>query len=149
MQDAPLSIARLVAHGTALHGASTVQTWTGDGFRSATYAEVGSRAARLAHALDELGATGDARVGTFMWNDRHDRQPEGRRLQPPLDRAALDGRLHGRRHGPQPGRQGAGHRAAVPRHGLGPAVLGDDGRRLAGDARSLPAAGAAAGDDPA
>ena len=36
----------------------------------ATYAEVGARAARLAHALRGLGVTGDERVGTFMWNNQ-------------------------------------------------------------------------------
>src|SRR3954451_9860747 len=70
MQDAPLSIARLVRHGTTIHGGSTVETWTGDGFRSATYAEVGRRTAQLAHGLRELGVTGDDRVGTFMWNNQ-------------------------------------------------------------------------------
>src|SRR3954463_10512257 len=70
MQDTPLSIARLVRHGTTLHGGSTIETWTGDGFRSATYAEVGRRTAQLAHALRELGVEGDARVGTFMWNNQ-------------------------------------------------------------------------------
>ena len=34
-----------------------------------SYAEVGRDAARLAHALRDLGVTGDQRVGTFMWNN--------------------------------------------------------------------------------
>jgi fatty-acyl-CoA synthase len=70
MQDTPLTIGRLVRHGTTHHGASTIQTWTGDGFRSATYAEVGRRAAQLAHALRDLGVDGDQRVATFMWNNQ-------------------------------------------------------------------------------
>src|SRR3954468_17224895 len=70
MQDTQLTIARLLRHGTSMHGASTVETWTGDGLRSATYAELGHRAARLAHALRALGVEGDARVGTFMWNSQ-------------------------------------------------------------------------------
>ena len=70
MQDAPLSIARLVDHGTVVYGASTVKTWTGDGFRSATYAEVGRRAKRLANALRSLGIDGDQRVATYQWNDQ-------------------------------------------------------------------------------
>ena len=70
MQDVPLSISRLVEHGTTWHGSSTVRTWTGDGFRSATYAEVGERSMRLATALRGLGITGDERVGTFMWNSQ-------------------------------------------------------------------------------
>ena len=70
MQDAPLSIARLVEHGTVVHGTSTVKTWTGEGFRSATYAEVGARARRLANALRSLGIDADQRVATYMWNSQ-------------------------------------------------------------------------------
>ena len=70
MQDVPLSIATIVRYGTTVHGASEVVTWTGDGVRRATFAEVGRRAAQLAHALRGLGVTGDERVGTFMWNNQ-------------------------------------------------------------------------------
>ena len=55
MQETPLSIATLVRYGTTVHGSSEVITWTGEGARSATYAEVGRRAAQLAHALRGLG----------------------------------------------------------------------------------------------
>jgi fatty-acyl-CoA synthase len=70
MQETPLSIATLVRYGTTVHGSSEVITWTGEGARSATYAEVGRRAAQLAHALRGLGVVGDDRVGTFMWNNQ-------------------------------------------------------------------------------
>src|SRR5690242_12068417 len=70
MLQTPLTIGRLVAHGTTFHGSSSVKTWTGDGFRSATYAELGRRAARLANALRALGIDGDQRVATFMWNNQ-------------------------------------------------------------------------------
>ncbi len=70
MQETPLSIARLVHHGTTVHGDSTVKTWTGDGFREATYAQLGRRAAQLAHALRGLGVDGDQRVATLMWNNQ-------------------------------------------------------------------------------
>jgi fatty-acyl-CoA synthase len=70
MQDVPLSIATIVRYGTTVHGASEVITSTGDGVRRATYADVGRRAAQLAHALRGLGVTGDQRVGTFMWNNQ-------------------------------------------------------------------------------
>jgi len=70
MQETPLSIATLVRYGTTVHGSSQVVTWTSEGARSATYAEVGRRAARLAHALRALGVRGDDRVGTFMWNNQ-------------------------------------------------------------------------------
>ena len=70
MQETPLSLATLVRYGTTVHGSAEVVTWTGDGARTATYAEVGRRAAQLAHGLRELGITGDDRVGTFMWNNQ-------------------------------------------------------------------------------
>jgi fatty-acyl-CoA synthase len=69
MQDYPLTTARLLKYGSTAHGASTVATWTGDGVRTRTFAEVGARAAALAHGLRELGVEGDARVGTFMFNN--------------------------------------------------------------------------------
>ena len=70
MQDVPLTVARILTHGATVHGRSTVTTWDGTGPVTRTYAEVGARAARLAHALrDELGVTGDDRVATLMWNN--------------------------------------------------------------------------------
>ena len=69
MQDGQLSIANLLRHGTRVHGGSEVVTWTGDGSRRSSYAEVGRETARLAHALRGLGVTGDQRVATFMWNN--------------------------------------------------------------------------------
>jgi fatty-acyl-CoA synthase len=70
MQETPLSIATIVRYGTSVHGSSEVRTWTGEGVRTASYAEVGRRAAQLAHALRELGVRGDDRVATFMWNNQ-------------------------------------------------------------------------------
>lgn len=69
MQDGPLTIGQLVRYGTQIHGKKEVITWTGDGTRRETYADLGKHAARLAHALRGLGITGDQRVGTFMWNN--------------------------------------------------------------------------------
>src|SRR5258705_6253991 len=70
MSDLPLQISRLLDHGSTVHGSSEVVTWTGDGARRTSFAEVGRQAARLAHALhDDLGITGDQRVATFMWNN--------------------------------------------------------------------------------
>src|SRR5262245_17915190 len=70
MMDLPLQISRLLEHGTTVHGASEVVTWTGEGAKRVTYAELGKMAAQLAHALrDDLGVTGDQRVATFMWNN--------------------------------------------------------------------------------
>ncbi|HEY8986560.1 MAG TPA: long-chain fatty acid--CoA ligase [Streptomyces sp.] len=70
MQDVPLLISRILTHGARIHGSSHVTTWTGEEPQRRTYAEVGARAAQLAHALrDELGVTGDDRIGTLMWNN--------------------------------------------------------------------------------
>ncbi|WP_037601796.1 long-chain fatty acid--CoA ligase [Streptacidiphilus rugosus] len=70
MQDVPLTVGRLLAHGAGFHGSATVATWNGSTADSRTFAEVGARAAQLAHALrDELGVNGDQRVATLMWNN--------------------------------------------------------------------------------
>ena len=69
MQDAQLTIGSVMKHGTTVHGDAEVVTATADGSRSRTYAEVGRRAAQLAHGLRSLGITGDERVATFMWNN--------------------------------------------------------------------------------
>ncbi|MFD4602851.1 long-chain fatty acid--CoA ligase [Streptomyces sp. NPDC058464] len=71
MQDVPLLISRILTHGSRVHGASQVITWTGEGEpHRRSFAEIGDRAARLAHALrDDLGVRGDDRVATLMWNN--------------------------------------------------------------------------------
>ncbi|MGW9041214.1 long-chain fatty acid--CoA ligase [Streptomyces lydicus] len=70
MQDVPLLVSRILTHGSTVHGQAEVITWTGDATpRRRTYAEVGARAAQLAHALrDEFGVTEGSVVGTLMWN---------------------------------------------------------------------------------
>ncbi|MBB5934267.1 long-chain fatty acid--CoA ligase [Streptomyces zagrosensis] len=71
MQDVPLTVSRILRHGSVVHGDSHVITWTGDGApERRSYAEVGERSAQLAHALrDELGVRGDQRIATLMWNN--------------------------------------------------------------------------------
>jgi fatty-acyl-CoA synthase len=69
MQTFPLTITGILEHVTGVHGARTVTTATGDGYRRCSYAELGRQAAQLAHALRRLGITGDQRVATFMWNN--------------------------------------------------------------------------------
>lgn len=71
MQDVPLTVTRILNHGTTVHGDSQVVTWTGDGApQRRTFRDVGARTARLAHALrDDLGVQEDERVATFMWNN--------------------------------------------------------------------------------
>ncbi|WP_055587724.1 long-chain fatty acid--CoA ligase [Peterkaempfera griseoplana] len=70
MQDVPLTVARILTHGSTVHAGATVATWNGTSADHRSYAEVGARAAQLAHALrDELGVAGDDRVATLMWNN--------------------------------------------------------------------------------
>lgn len=70
MQDVPLTVARIVAHGSTVNGRATVSTWDGTGPVVRTFAEAGARAAQLAYALrDELGVTSEHVVGTLMWNN--------------------------------------------------------------------------------
>ena len=73
--------------------------------------------------------------GRHVLHLRHHRQPQGRALLAPLERAA---RLHGGaagRQGHRGARRGAAGRADVPRQWLVARVLDADGRRLAGAAR--------------
>ncbi|MCC3766851.1 long-chain fatty acid--CoA ligase [Streptomyces sp. UNOC14_S4] len=71
MQDVPLTVTRILVHGSQVHGDATVTTWTGDGEPlRRTFREVGARSTRLANALrDELGVVADERVATLMWNN--------------------------------------------------------------------------------
>jgi fatty-acyl-CoA synthase len=70
MQHFPLTITAILRHAVEIHGDRTVTTSTDSGYRTATYRDVGKRAAQLAHALREMGITGDQRVATFMWNNQ-------------------------------------------------------------------------------
>src|SRR6202035_2466690 len=69
MMDVPLSVTAIMRHGTTAYGSSEVVTLTTYGIRRRTYAETGTRAARLANALRSLGVDGDQRVATLMWNN--------------------------------------------------------------------------------
>ena len=79
MQDLPLNISRILDYGSTVHGDTKVTTWHGHPQRVrdeaeeqaevVTFRDIGARAAAFAHALhDDLGITGDERVGSFMWN---------------------------------------------------------------------------------
>ena len=71
MQNWPLAVSAILRHGTAAYGGRRVFTRRNDGsVRTATFAEIGQRAAQLAHALRSVGVTGDDRVGTFLWNNQ-------------------------------------------------------------------------------
>ncbi|MCC5479713.1 long-chain fatty acid--CoA ligase [Streptomyces barringtoniae] len=71
MQDVPLTVTRILTHGTLVHGRSQIITWTGEAEpQRRSFAEAGARAVQLANALrDELGVRGDDRVATLMWNN--------------------------------------------------------------------------------
>ncbi|MGW2794586.1 long-chain fatty acid--CoA ligase [Streptomyces sp. NPDC001251] len=70
MQDVPLLISRILTHGSTIHGKSQVTTWTGEAEpHRRSFAEIGVRAAQLAHALRELGVEDGQAAGTLMWNN--------------------------------------------------------------------------------
>ncbi|MFD5699187.1 long-chain fatty acid--CoA ligase [Streptomyces lasiicapitis] len=71
MQDVPLTVTRILHHGTTVHGDAQVVTWTGDGApQRRSFRDIGARTAQLAHALrEDLGVQEDERVATFMWNN--------------------------------------------------------------------------------
>lgn len=71
MQDVPLLISRILTHGSTIHGTSQVITWTGESEpQRRSFAEIGARAAQLAHALrEDLGVVDSERVATLAWNN--------------------------------------------------------------------------------
>jgi fatty-acyl-CoA synthase len=69
IQTPPLLISSMLTYGSTVHADAKIITWTGEGSRTTTFAEVGTKSAQLAHALRGLGITGDQRVATFMWNN--------------------------------------------------------------------------------
>lgn len=69
MQEGALTISSLLEHSRKFYPESTVSTWTGSELRTASFAEIGDQAARLANALAKLGIGIGDRVATFMWNN--------------------------------------------------------------------------------
>ena len=68
--DFPLTTTAILQHGSRVYPDSECVTWTGDGARRATYAEIATNAERLAAALTRLGVEAGDRVGTFCWNNQ-------------------------------------------------------------------------------
>ena len=56
-------------HGCGVHGARTVTTATGAGYRQTTYRELGQQPPGWRTRCASIGITGDQRVATFMWNN--------------------------------------------------------------------------------
>ena len=69
MQETPLLISRILMSGAQRHADQEVVTWTAQGARRMSFADVGTQAAQLANALRGLGIDRDQRVATFMWNN--------------------------------------------------------------------------------
>jgi fatty-acyl-CoA synthase len=68
MQDAPLSLVSAFGRAERLFADKSIVTATKAGRERTTYGAWAERTRRLATALDELGVSGDGRVGTFGWN---------------------------------------------------------------------------------
>ena len=70
MQAFPLTISAILRHGAAVHARSEVLSLGEQGVRRASYADVATRATRLAGALARLGIGAGDRVATFLWNSQ-------------------------------------------------------------------------------
>jgi fatty-acyl-CoA synthase len=68
MQDAPLTVDSILRRGDRYFGSRTVVTRTATGLERTTFAEVAASTRRLGAALDALGLSADARVGSYAWN---------------------------------------------------------------------------------
>ena len=133
MQDSALTITAMLRHGQRVYATSVVQTVEGDTVRSATYAQVGDRATRLAGALAGLGVRPGDRVGTLMWNTQEhlevaaagdaDEGPPRRRGGWRYDRLGPGRRHPGGTGGPHL-RNRAGLAGATRRHALVELLLG-------------------------
>jgi fatty-acyl-CoA synthase len=68
MQDAPLTIDTIFHRGERYYPETKVVTRTAIGKERTTFADIAVSTRRIASALDRLGLSSDARVGTFSWN---------------------------------------------------------------------------------
>jgi fatty-acyl-CoA synthase len=72
MQDMPLTTNWIFDRGRQYFGSKEVVTRTATGTDRSTFADVAAEARRVAGAIDGLGLSSDARIGTFAWNSaRH------------------------------------------------------------------------------
>lgn len=70
MQDFPLTLTLMFERAEKLFPEKTITTAEGDRLERRTYGEWAQGVRRLAGALDALGLSPAARVGTFAWNTR-------------------------------------------------------------------------------
>ena len=68
MMAEPLGTTMIFDRGERLFGESVVESYDGQTFHRATYAEIAARARRLAAGLASFGVGPGDRVGTFCWN---------------------------------------------------------------------------------
>ncbi|WP_076068518.1 long-chain-fatty-acid--CoA ligase [Sphingomonas montana] len=68
MQDWPMTVDRIIDHAATWHGTVPLVERAVDGFRSAGWADVRSRARRLSGALLAAGIRPGDRVATMAWN---------------------------------------------------------------------------------
>jgi acyl-CoA synthetase (AMP-forming)/AMP-acid ligase II len=69
MQDRPLLVSGLLTHAVRFHGGREIVSQLVDGRQHrCTWADIGARAQRLAHAMAALGVRDATRVGTLAWN---------------------------------------------------------------------------------
>ncbi|QRY48488.1 long-chain fatty acid--CoA ligase [Mycolicibacterium boenickei] len=69
MSDEPLSLATLLDYAIKVHSRSQITTWTPQGRQRLSFADIGLRAAGLAHGLRSLGVVQGDRVATYAWNN--------------------------------------------------------------------------------
>jgi fatty-acyl-CoA synthase len=68
MQETPLTLVSAFGRAERLFADKQIHTGTPRGTETTTYGEWAQRTRRLAAVLDELGISGDGRVGTLGWN---------------------------------------------------------------------------------
>lgn len=68
MQDFPLTVESIFQRGTSYFPHSRIVTRTAGATARSTFEDFGSETRALAGALDHLGLSEDARVGSFAWN---------------------------------------------------------------------------------
>ena len=68
MQDSPLTLDSILRRGERYYPSRSVVTKTVTGVERATFADIAIQARQVGAALDQLGLSSDARVGSFAWN---------------------------------------------------------------------------------